>query len=117
MTHIGRRGPADRRRPLFGLRRKPGRLALTAFRLPLTAYRHDVGWLFGRMFLQFTHIGRSSGKRYDAVAMVLRYDEATREAVSALYQVIQFLGGKRPIQEVSVDSWSMRSPVGVIWIR
>lgn len=79
MTHNGRRGPADRRRPLFGLRRKPGRL--TAFRLPLTAYRHDVGWLFGRMFLQFTHIGRSSGKRYDAVAMVLRYDEATREAV------------------------------------
>ena len=71
MPHIVTRSPADPKRPLLGLCRKPGRLALTAFRVPLNAYRHDDGWLFGRMFLQFTHPGRKSGKRYDAVAMVL----------------------------------------------
>ena len=56
-------------------------MALTAFRMPLNAYRHDAGWMFGRTFLQFTHTGRNSAKRYDAVTMVLRCDEATREAI------------------------------------
>lgn len=68
-------------RPLFGLRRRPGRLALALFRMPLNAYRHDAGHLLGRSFLQFTHVGRKTGQRYDAVAMVLRYDETRREAV------------------------------------
>ncbi|MGB8380218.1 MAG: nitroreductase family deazaflavin-dependent oxidoreductase [Dermatophilaceae bacterium] len=81
MTYSVTRRRADPKRPLLGLRRRPGRLALTAFRMPLNAYRHDVGWIFGRTFLQLTHTGRKSGKRYDAVAMVLRYDEATREAI------------------------------------
>ncbi len=47
-------------RPLFGLRRKPGRLALLLFRMPLMAYRRDAGWLFGRTFLEFIHVGRST---------------------------------------------------------
>jgi hypothetical protein len=38
------------RKPLLGLRRKPGRLDLAAFRMPLRAYRHDAGWLLGRTF-------------------------------------------------------------------
>ena len=48
-------------------------------RLPLNAYRHDAGWLLGRTFLRFTHVGRRSGRPYDTVAMVLQIDEATRE--------------------------------------
>jgi deazaflavin-dependent oxidoreductase (nitroreductase family) len=68
-------------RPLLGLRRKPGRLALALFRLPLNAYRHGAGWVFGRTFIQFTHVGRKTGKPHDAVAMVLRYDRSKREAV------------------------------------
>ena len=74
-------GQRGRDRPLFGLRRRPGRLALALFRLPLNAYRHDAGRLMGRTFLQFTHVGRKTGQPHDAVAMVLRYDEASREAV------------------------------------
>jgi deazaflavin-dependent oxidoreductase (nitroreductase family) len=79
-AQIPNRG-ADGRRPLLGLRRKPGRLALVAFRMPLNAYRHDAGWVLGRTFLAFTHTGRKTGQSHDAVAMVLRYDEARREAV------------------------------------
>jgi deazaflavin-dependent oxidoreductase (nitroreductase family) len=69
-----------RHRPLLGLRRKPGRLALAVFRMPLRAYRHNAGWMLGRTFLAFTHTGRTTGRHYEAVAMVLRYDEGTREA-------------------------------------
>jgi len=69
------------RRPLLGLRRKPGRLALGVFRMPLNAYRHDAGWMLGRTFLAFTHTGRRTGQPRDAVAMVLRYDEVNREAI------------------------------------
>jgi hypothetical protein len=68
-------------RPLLGLRRRPGRLALALFRMPLHAYRHDAGALLGHTFLQLTHVGRKTGLPHNAVAMVLRYDEAAHEAV------------------------------------
>ena len=70
-------------RPLLGLRRRPGRLALALFRMPLRAYRHDAaGVLLGRTFLQLTHVGRKTGQPHNAVAMVLTYDETSREAVT-----------------------------------
>ena len=71
---------ADTRRPLLGLRRKPGRLALMLFRLPLKAYQHNAGPAVGRTFVAFTHVGRKTGGRYQTVAMVARYDKATGEA-------------------------------------
>jgi deazaflavin-dependent oxidoreductase (nitroreductase family) len=68
-------------KPLLGLRRKPGRLALAVFRMPLRAYRHDAGWLLGHTFLLLVHTGRKTGRPHSTVAMVLRYDRGTREAV------------------------------------
>jgi len=74
--------PAGRRsKPLLGLRRRPGRLALAVFRLPLRLYRRGWGWLLGDTFLLLVHEGRKTGKRYSTVAMVLRYEPHTREAV------------------------------------
>lgn len=69
------------KRPLLGLRERPGRLALTFMHLPLRAHDHGQGRLLGHTFLQFTHVGRKSGKEYHAVAMVLRFDHDTGEAV------------------------------------
>ena len=76
-------GPHTRepRRPLLGLRRRPGRAALALMRMPVQAYRHNAGWVLGRTFIAFTHVGRRSGRQYDAVAMVLGRDRATGEAV------------------------------------
>ena len=75
-------GPGSRARtPLLGLRRKPGRLALAVFRMPLRAYRHDAGWLLGHTFVEFVHTGRTTGRPYQTVAMVLRYDADAHEAV------------------------------------
>jgi len=68
-------------KPLLGLRRKPGRLALAVFRMPLRAYRHDAGWLLGHTFLLLVHTGHKTGQPHSMVAMVLRYDRGTREAV------------------------------------
>ena len=68
-------------RPLWGLRRKPGRLALVVFRLPLLAYRRGWGGLLGHTFLLLVHAGPKTGKPYAAVAMVLGYDPHTHEAV------------------------------------
>ncbi len=76
------RQPAVRRAgPFLGLRRQPGRLALAVFRSPLPLYRHGWGWLLGHTFLLLVHAGRKSGKLYPAVAMVLRYDQDSHEAV------------------------------------
>ena len=68
-------------RPLFGLRRQPGRLALVFMRTPRPLYRHGWGWLLGHTFLLITHQGRKTGKRRETVAMALTYDPDTREAV------------------------------------
>jgi deazaflavin-dependent oxidoreductase (nitroreductase family) len=68
-------------KPLLGLRRRPGRLALAVFRLPLALYRRGWGGLLGHTFLLLVHAGRKTGKPHSAVAMVLRYDPGTGEAV------------------------------------
>ena len=68
-------------RPLLGLRRRPGRLALAVMRMPLRAYRHDAGWLLGHTFVEFTHVGRKTGRAHDAVAMVLHRDATSGEIV------------------------------------
>jgi deazaflavin-dependent oxidoreductase (nitroreductase family) len=81
MTTTGTSRPGGHDRPLLELRRKPGRLALTLFRLPLKAYQHNAGPAVGRTFVAFTHIGRRTGQPHQVVAMVLRYDPATGEAV------------------------------------
>jgi deazaflavin-dependent oxidoreductase (nitroreductase family) len=70
-----------RQRRLLGLRRAPGRLALAAFRIPLWLYRHDRGWMLGRTFLMFEHIGRKTGRSHQAIAMVLADNRATGEVV------------------------------------
>src|SRR4051794_5926856 len=73
--------PVRQSRPMLGLRRKPGRIALMLMHMPLRAYRNDAGWMLGHTFVEFTHIGRTSGEPHDTVAMVLRYGEETREIV------------------------------------
>lgn len=70
-----------RTRPLLGLRRRPGRLALAVFRVPLPLYRAGWGWLLGRTFLLLVHAGRKTGQPHAMTAMVLRYDAVTHEAV------------------------------------
>lgn len=68
-------------RPLLGLRRQPGRLALVAMRVPRPLYRRGWGRLLGHTFLLIAHQGRKSGKRRETVAMALTYDPDTREVV------------------------------------
>ena len=49
--------------------------------MPLRAYEHGQGHLLGHTFLQFTHVGRSTGAKYRSVALVLAFDGQTGEAV------------------------------------
>lgn len=68
-------------RPLLGLRRQPGRLALAAMRLPRPLYHRGWGRFLRRTFLLIAHQGRKSGRRRETVAMALSYDPDTREVV------------------------------------
>ncbi len=74
-------GPSQHTRPLLGLRRRPGRLALAAFRLPLVLYRRRWGWLLGRTFMLLVHAGRKTGQPHLMTAMVMHYDPITREVI------------------------------------
>ena len=73
--------PARVGRPLLGLRRQPGRLALAAMRVPRPLYHRGWGWMLDHIFLLIAHRGRKTGKRRETVAMPLTYDPDTREAV------------------------------------
>jgi deazaflavin-dependent oxidoreductase (nitroreductase family) len=68
-------------KPLLGIRRQPGRLALAVFRLPLPLYRRGWGWLLGDTFLLLVHAGRKTGTLHSTVAMALTYDSEAHEAV------------------------------------
>lgn len=80
MTAITHR-PARAKRPLLGLRRRPGRLALAAMRVPRPLYHRGWGWMLDHTFLLIVHRGRKTGKQRETVAMALAYDPDTREAV------------------------------------
>ncbi len=60
---------------------QPSPFLRRVYAVPQALYRHGLGWLLGRHFLQLTHTGRTSGRRYRAVVEVVHYDAATGEAV------------------------------------
>src|SRR5262245_18894720 len=74
-------GHARRARPMLGLRRQPGRLALAVMRMPLALCRGGWGWMLGDRFLLIARRGRKTGERRETVAIALTYDQKTREAV------------------------------------
>lgn len=64
------------------LRSRPTRALRLAFRLPIYAYRLNLGWLLGHRGLLLIHRGRKSGRVYQTVLEVVRYDPATRESTT-----------------------------------
>ena len=60
---------------------KPTGIVRVAFRLPVYLYRANLGWLLGHRGLLLTHRGRKSGRVYQTVLEVIRYDPATCESV------------------------------------
>jgi deazaflavin-dependent oxidoreductase (nitroreductase family) len=69
---------AHRRRPLPALRRRPGRLALAAMRMPRPLYRRGWGGLLAHTFLLIAHRGRKTGNRHETVVMALGWDPETK---------------------------------------
>ena len=55
--------PGRGARPLLGLRREPGRIALWLMRLPRPLYHRGFGRLLGHTFVLITHVGRRTGLR------------------------------------------------------
>lgn len=53
----------------------------TVFAAPNALYRHGMGGVLGKRFLQLTHVGRKTGVEHTVVLEVLRYDRDTGEAV------------------------------------
>ena len=81
MSTLAHKARRPSRRPLLGLRRQPGRLALAAMRLPRALYHHGWGRLLGHTFLLIAHKGRKTGKRRETVAMALTWNPTGREVV------------------------------------
>src|SRR5579884_3012404 len=59
----------------------PSRLLRSALRVPVFLYRAGLGGLFGHHFLLLTHRGRKSGRVYQTVLEVVRYEPESGESV------------------------------------
>lgn len=57
----------------------PPALIKPFFKMPLFFYHLGLGRIFGKRFMVLTHKGRRSGKVYQSVLAVLKYDQKTRE--------------------------------------
>jgi deazaflavin-dependent oxidoreductase (nitroreductase family) len=62
----------------------PKGLSRLFFRLPITAYKIGLGWLFGDRFLLLNHIGRKSGLIRQAVLEVVTHDKETDTYIIAV---------------------------------
>jgi deazaflavin-dependent oxidoreductase (nitroreductase family) len=63
-------------------RSRPTGILRIVLRLPVYLYRLDLGWLLGHRFLLLTHQGRKSGRVYQTVLEVVRYEPSTRETIA-----------------------------------
>ncbi|MBN1121852.1 MAG: nitroreductase family deazaflavin-dependent oxidoreductase [Anaerolineae bacterium] len=62
----------------------PTGLSRLFFRMPITAYKIGLGWLFGKRFLLLNHIGRKSGLTRQAVLEVVTHDKETDTYIIAV---------------------------------
>lgn len=59
--------------------RTPGPVLTRLLRSPAHLYDWKAGWLLGRRFLRLTHVGRRSGRQYQAMLEVIGEDDTTLE--------------------------------------
>lgn len=60
---------------------RPRGLLRLFFRMPIAIYHLRLGWMFGRRMLLVTHRGRTSGRIYQTMLEVVRYDPATHTSI------------------------------------
>lgn len=62
---------------------RPAGLLRRLYRLPIWLYRVGLGWMLWKRFLMINHVGRKSGRRYQTVVEVARYDPESGSYVVA----------------------------------
>jgi deazaflavin-dependent oxidoreductase (nitroreductase family) len=59
----------------------PNALLRTLYRVPVYFYKIGLGWLFGKRFVFFLHVGRNSGKQYQTVVEVVEIEKDTGNVI------------------------------------
>jgi deazaflavin-dependent oxidoreductase (nitroreductase family) len=59
----------------------PNALLRILYRIPVYFYKIGLGWMFGKRFVLFHHIGRKSGKNYQTVVEVVEIEKETGNVV------------------------------------
>ncbi|MBE0687392.1 MAG: nitroreductase family deazaflavin-dependent oxidoreductase [Anaerolineaceae bacterium] len=59
----------------------PSKLLQRLYLIPVYFYRWGLGWLFGKRFVLFQHIGRKSGKHYQTVVEVVEIEKDTGNVI------------------------------------
>jgi hypothetical protein len=59
----------------------PNRFLLRLYRIHVFLYNWGLGWLFGKRFVLFLHIGKKSGKHYQTVVEVVEIENDTGNVI------------------------------------
>jgi deazaflavin-dependent oxidoreductase (nitroreductase family) len=59
----------------------PNALLRKLYRVPVYFYKIGLGWLFGKRFVFFQHVGRKSGKHYHTVVEVVEIEQETGNVI------------------------------------
>jgi deazaflavin-dependent oxidoreductase (nitroreductase family) len=59
----------------------PNRFLQRLYRFPVYLYGWGLGWMFGKRFVLFQHIGRKSGKYYETVVEVVEIEKDTGNVI------------------------------------
>jgi deazaflavin-dependent oxidoreductase (nitroreductase family) len=59
----------------------PNILLHVFYRIPVYIYKFGLGWLLGKRFIFFQHVGRKSGKQYQTVVEVVEIEPDTGNVI------------------------------------
>lgn len=93
----------------------PNALLRAFFRFPVYIYKIGLGWILGKRFVLFHHVGRKSGKNYQTVVEVVEIEKETGNVivVSGYGERTQWYQNLKHMQTTTIQLGNQKSQVSI----
>lgn len=85
------------------------------YRAPVHLYKWGLGWLFGKRFVLFHHVGRKSGKQYQTVVEVVEIENENGNViiVAGYGERTQWYKNLKQMQTTTIQLGNQKYPVRI----
>lgn len=93
----------------------PSPFLQSLYRLPVRFYKWGLGWMFGKRFVLFEHVGRKSGKHYQTVVEVVEIEKDTGNVivVAGYGECTQWYQNLKQMQTTTIQLGRHKFPVSI----